>query len=931
MPSPDERHAATLSAIRGGADLALPARLSMFGHTRMPRTELELLRAVGEVREVHLWLPQASPTAWERLADEVAAGPVCRSEDATGRLLHHRLLSSLGRDARELQRSLRLVGPQAETVHTAVEPVEGTSLLALLQQDLRADRSAGEVAALGARPRRDDDTSLQVHSCHSPARQVEVLREVLVGLLEDDPTLEPRDILVMCPDVEAFAPLFSATFGLLGSVGDAGHPGHQLRVRLADRGLGSTNPLLATALALVELAGGRVTASQLLDLASSDVVRGRFGIDEDDVAELRAWAERSGVRWGLSAGLRTDFGLTGFRQNTWDSGLDRVLLGAAMAEGGVLVGRCLPLDDVGSSGIDLAGRLGELVERVSVAVDSLRGAGSLESWGRAVRQGVHSLCAVGPRETWIETEFERQVAEILDEGGSSATTLRLADVRRLLLQHTQPRPTRANFRTGELTVCTMVPMRSVPHRVVCLIGLDDEVFPRSTVADGDDVLLRDPVTGERDPRGEDRQLLLDAVLAAGDTLVVTYTGRSIHSNEPRPPAVPLGELLDAAELTSPGARTEVLTEHRLQPFDPDAFGWHGEVSSFDRAALEGARAVVGERSPRPDFLGEPLPDGHADVDAGTDSGDGLVVTLEALQRFFASPVKGFLRQGLGAGSPGDHDAVEDRMPVELAGIPRWDLGDRILKRAIAGHDPREVFDAELSRGLLPPDGLGDRQIKDVTTTVQGLYVASSSDRAQPSTDVDVTVDLTVDGRRCRLTGVVGGVRGDRIVRVNFGSLSVKHRWASWLDLLVLAASRPGTAWGASTYGWHKRSGAAEVARLGPVADPAALLADLVSLYRQGLREPLPVPPRTAFAFADCRRTHRAEYWPIRHEWQTRDQSPMPGEQSLPEHERVFGKKAPIDVLLTAPVDRDGGPGEPHRLGRLACRMWNPVFEHEVVR
>ncbi len=932
VPAPDERHAAVLEEIRAGADLALPARLSMFGHTRLPVTELELLRAVGEVREVHLWLPQASPVAWERLAPEVVSGPCRRQDDVTGQVLHHRLLSSLGRDARELQRSLTVLAPDDESVHLPPGHGDGDSLLSMLQSDLRADRSAEEIRALGDRPRRDDDRSLQVHACHSPARQVEVLREVLVGMLQDDPTLEPRDILVMCPDVEAFAPVFSATFGLLGSVGEAGHPGHQLRVRLADRGLGSTNPMLATALALVELAGGRATASQLLDLVSTDVVRTRFGLDEDDLAELRAWVERSGVRWGLSADLRADFGLDGFAQNTWQSGLDRVLLGAAMAEGGGLVGRRLPLDDVGSSGIDLAGRLAELVARVGATVEALRAAQTLTEWGRAVHEGVSGLCAVGSREGWVVTEFERQLAEILDEGGaaSSGTTLRLADLRRLLLQHTQPRPTRANFRTGELTVATLVPMRSVPHRVVCLVGLDDEVFPRSTAADGDDVLLRDPVTGERDPRGEDRQLLLDAVLAAGDAVVVTYTGRSIHSNERRPPAVPLGELLDAAELTWPGATADVLEEHRLQPFDPQVFGLDGAVTSFDRAALEGARAVVGERSPRPPFLAGPLPEGHADVDAGVPAG-GLVVTLDALQRFFASPVRGFLRQGLGAGLPAEHDAVEDRMPVELEGLDRWDLGDRILKRAIAGVDPATVFDAELSRGLLPPAGLGDRQIRKVTEQVQGLYLASASDRAVPAGAVDVTVDLVVDGAPCRLIGVVGDVRGDRIVRVAFGSLSVKHRWSSWLDLLALTAGHPGSTWGASTYGWNKRAGAADVARINPVADAAGLLADLVSLYRQGLREPLPVPPRTAYAFAECRRTSKADYWPIRNEWGGNDRSPVPGESSAPEHVRVYGLDAPIEVLLTPPVERDGGPQEPHRLGRLACRLWNPVFEHEVVR
>ena len=132
-------------------------------------------------------------------------------------------------------------------------------------------------------------------------------------------------------------------------------------------------------------------------------------------------------------------------------------------------------------------------------------------------------------------------------------------------------PTRANFRTGTLTVCTMVPMRSVPHRVVCLVGLDDGLFPRLGVVDGDDVLARNPMTGERDVRSEDRQLLLDAIGAATEHLVITYTGANEYSGQRRPPAVPLAELLDAldqtAQTTIAKVRSRVLVEHPLQPFD----------------------------------------------------------------------------------------------------------------------------------------------------------------------------------------------------------------------------------------------------------------------------------------------------------------------------------------------------------------------------
>ncbi len=131
-----------------------------------------------------------------------------------------------------------------------------------------------------------------------------------------------------------------------------------------------------------------------------------------------------------------------------------------------------------------------------------------------------------------------------------ATLMRLPDIRALLDRHLAGRPTRANFRTGTLTVCTMVPMRSVPHRVVCLVGLDDGVFPRLGVVDGDDVLARDPMTGERDIRSEDRQLLLDAIGAATEKLVITYTGANEYSGQERPPAVPLAELLDTLDLTT---------------------------------------------------------------------------------------------------------------------------------------------------------------------------------------------------------------------------------------------------------------------------------------------------------------------------------------------------------------------------------------------
>ncbi|MDO9497447.1 MAG: exodeoxyribonuclease V subunit gamma, partial [Nocardioides sp.] len=200
---PDLRHARTLELLAAGGDgLDLPPRLSLFGHTRLPVTEVALLRALGEHRDVHLWLPQPSPALWDALTG--AGGVVPRSDDTSADLVDHPLLASLGRDTRELRRVLD--GLDGLTVGAVDLP---DTMLGWLQSDLRANR-APDPALRAARVRRADDRSLQVHACHGPARQIDVLREVLVGLLQDDPTLEPRDIVVMCPDIETYAPLISA-------------------------------------------------------------------------------------------------------------------------------------------------------------------------------------------------------------------------------------------------------------------------------------------------------------------------------------------------------------------------------------------------------------------------------------------------------------------------------------------------------------------------------------------------------------------------------------------------------------------------------------------------------------------------------------------------------------------------------------------------
>ena len=517
-----------------------------------------------------------------------------------------------------------------------------------------------------------------------------------MGLLEDDPTLEPRDILVMVPDIETYAPLISASFGMADVAGEgAGHPGHRLRVRLADRSLAATNPLLALAAQLVELVRGRMTASQVLDVAGADPVRARFGLGDEELERIAHWVDVSGIRWGYDAEHRGTFGLAGIDANTWVTGMRRVLLGAAMS--GLdhrQVAGTVPVDDVSDGDLDLVGRFAELVERLHTFVTRAEQATTVTDWTTALGEAVHQLTSTPLAEVWQVAQFDREVARIAAGAEGTGTRLRQADVRALLQQRLRGRPTRANFRTGTLTVCTMVPMRSVPHRVVCLVGLDDGVFPRVSSVDGDDVLARRPRTGERDLRAEDRQLFLDAIVAATDRLVITYTGRGEHTGAERPPAVPLGELLDALDRTAATpVRDHVLTQHPLQPFDEDNFvagALRGRGPfTFDRFALAGASAARDERRPVGVLVPHALPAAGASED----------VSLADLHDFFAHPVRGFFRR-LRIARPYDADVVKDAIPITLDALERWAVGDHLASEVLGGADAIAVGEALKVTGQL---------------------------------------------------------------------------------------------------------------------------------------------------------------------------------------------------------------------------------------
>ena len=404
---------------------------------------------------------------------------------------------------------------------------------------------------------------------------------------------------------------------------------------------------------------------------------------------------------------------------------------------------------------------------------------------------------MAPADAWQRDQLYR----VLDEVVSSEAARRAAadssagstssEARCPVSERLQGRPTRANFRTGDLTVCTLVPMRSVPHRVVGLLGLDDGVFPRHTERDGDDLLSSDPHVGDRDARSEDRQLLLDAVLAATDHLVITFSGRDERTNRERPPAVPIAELLDVVDRTvrmavgaDPARQCGVGAAPVAVVRPPQLHGRarpDGTQELRSGQPRRGRRRCRAPRRARRPFLTGCLP-----------PMGGEVVQLDSLIRFVEHPVKSFLRERLGWYAGTASDEINDALPIELDPLEKWEVGDRLLTARLAG--------ADLRRRRWPPSWPEASFRLAASSTPwwetwrppsRRWWTRSAAARAPTEPDRSMSTCGLPDGRL--LIGTVPGVRDGIIVRCVYSRLAPKHRLAAWVRFLALSAAWPDRA------------------------------------------------------------------------------------------------------------------------------------------
>lgn len=722
----------------------LPRRVTVFGISSLPAQVIQALAAVARHSQVlvclhnpcrHYWADiiqdrdllrsrpgkrLSLPPDWpaelvdelinkqaEESADELAAELINKSINEHLHQLANPLLAAWGRQGRDFFALLdELDEPEryrqwfdridlfSDHVSDSGSGSPPASLLAGLQQGILDLQPEPEKAA-GRQWVAASEHSIRFHVVHSRQREVEILHDQLLALFEADAGLQPREIIVMVPDIDEYAPHIEAVFGTHSRSASARH----IPFSIGDRRSRLASPLLAAFTRLLRLPDLRLTSGEVLDLLSTPAVAQRFNLAEDELERIRRWLTDVGIRWGLHAEHRRQLGIDPpFETNSWRFGLRRMLLGYAAGNSPAFEG-IQPFDEVAGSEAELAGRLLNFIDVLEQAWQALIQPAQLADWAeRLGRLADDFFSPADEADEQARAALDQALEQLRRQAETSKTQelLALEVVRDAFMHLMDSGQISQRFLAGKVNFSTLMPMRAIPFRVVCLLGMNDDAYPRTRKPADFDLMSQPGLfrPGDRSRREDDRYLFLEALLSARERLHISWVGRDIRTDEELPPSVLVGQLRDhiAAGWQLAGvpedkdageALLDQLTiTHPLQPFSRRYF--RGDERLFTYAA-EWRQAHDPAETASPDLGLDRLPPAR-----------DLALSVGELAGFLTNPVQAFTQRRLGARLKQEEQALPEDEPLTLRGLERWQLEDAWIAQ-LGKIDDAQRWPAELER------------------------------------------------------------------------------------------------------------------------------------------------------------------------------------------------------------------------------------------
>jgi exodeoxyribonuclease V gamma subunit len=817
------------------AKMALPRRLFVFGISHLPSFHLQILDALSRHIPVAMFLLNPSRHYWsdivsdQQLARMRNRGKIAATADVDG-ISHYdkgnRLLASLGQQGKHF---LDLIYQYAaQEVDSFIDNDSGT-LLGSIQQDILDLTDGSFSQAPAQQPTAAADGSIQVHSCHSPMREAEVLYDHLLDLLAKNTDLTPRDILVLTPDIGMYAPYIHAVFGTRGA------DQTQIPYSVADQTLMQESPCVESFVRLLDLYQSRFEVSKVMALLENPVIHQKFGLSMADLPLVERWINAVEIRWGWDPSERKDQGLPAYGDNSWRLGLDSLLLGYAMhSTGDQLFAGVLPRETAESGQSKVLSGLLLFVEALHQTMVDLKTPRNLTHWKTALNL-ICNHFFLNDNSTVYEMRQLRGLFDELEAIHHSSCFDQAVPFE--LIQHKIKETVastvlEAGFFSGGITFCAMLPMRSIPCQVICLLGLNHDAFPRETHEPGFNLVTAQPRPGDRSKRNDDRYLFLEALVSARQVLYLSYIGRDIQDNSEIPPSTVVDELLEYIHDRYGIDPDALWTRHPLHGFSPLYFN-AGDQKFFSYSGIncEAARGAL-HTEPTPPFFSGAL----------ALRGEGLQeLDLDDLTGFFIHPTRYLCQRRLGVFFQDRSIRLNDRERFALDALDRFVVNQRLYKAYRRNISAEETYHILRSSGWLPHGRVGQIAYNRQDALVQAFMGVAEPFMTGPCRSQ--TFELNCGS--FRIHGTIGDLYPQARVIARLGKIRPRDLVSQFLAH-VLMACLPTLSFPAATV----LVGTDFIYRFNSIEQPLALLDAFLKLYWQGMQAPLAFFEKTSLFFAE---------------------------------------------------------------------------------
>ncbi len=818
-------------------------RVSIFGISYLPPFYLQAFAEVSNLIQVGLFLMNPCKEYW---ADIVSDREIRRisakySRPDPGSLELHlekgnRLLASMGVQGRDFFELISSFDCEADEMFKA--PAQN-NMLARIQSDILNLKDRGPVSPFdnnGATRKEGSDncqpdTSIQIHSCHSPMREIEVLHNNLLSMFEENSNLLPKDIIVMTPDIEFYAPFIRAVF-------DA-QTDDVLRIpfSLADQSARKESRVIDGFLSILDLKDSRLGITQIMALLEFPGVKEKFNLSQSDIEIVEHWIRDIRIRWGLDSENRMAFDLPGFPENTWKAGIHRLLLGYAMpGMNKEMFSGILPYDHIEGTATPILGKFLEFLDNVVACTQTMDQSKRLSRWTTFLNRILKDFF-LPDEDTDRELQVLRRTLDDMSRRGELSgldEKIEFEVIRSYLTRQLDLTYLGSGFISRGVTFCAMLPMRSIPFKVIGLVGMNNDAFPRELRPPGFDLLTRHPKPGDRSRRNDDKYLFLETILSAREKLYISYVGQSIQDNTLIPPSVLVSELIDCINESFGPAGEYVVTHHRLQSFSPAYFKKDHKLFSYSQEDFLAATRRYDHKEPAR-FISRVLPMSPEECDKWKN------LDVDRLCRFITHPTKFLLQRRLGIYLEEGASVLSERENFELDPLEQYLIGQDLLKNRLRGSDLKDLLPVQKAMGQLPHGNVGEVFYKKISIDTD-MFAHRVETYTKSKAPAVLDIELEIDG--FKISGRIPDIYTSGLVHFRFGNTKPKDLLQLWICHLVR---------GSSTGEKYPRDSilickdAAWAFR--PVEDYEDTLKNLLVLYWKGLSEALHFFPESSYEFA----------------------------------------------------------------------------------